>query len=101
MNQEATTQEYRGVLCRYCRQPIPVPAIVIGIENAAKHDETVSGLEQGGRVFTLRCRSCEGEHPYRSKEIVSFEGTPKSRISRSREAQLVKQSGRLSRAANA
>lgn len=99
MNHEVKIEGYSGVPCRFCRQPIPVPAIVIGMENAAKHEETVSGQEQSERVFTLRCRSCEGEHPYRSQDIVSFEGTPKPR--RSREGRLQHSSGRLSRSANA
>lgn len=100
MNQEAKIEQYHGVLCRYCRQPIPVPAIVIGMEEAAER-ETAYGQEQGDRVFTLRCRSCESEHPYRSKDIEVLEGIPKLRTSRSRESRLLQQSSRLSRAASA
>jgi len=99
MTSEIRTEEYRGVLCRRCSQPIPIPKIVVAMEDAAKQQESLSGQAQGGRVFTIRCRSCEGEYPYRSKDILSLEGTPKSR--RLRENQLLRESGRLSRAANA
>ena len=93
------TEEYRGVVCRLCTQPIPIPKIVISMEDAAKEEETATGQGQGNRVFTLRCRSCEGEYPYNSRDIVSFEGAPKSR--RSKENQLLQSGRRLSRAANA
>jgi hypothetical protein len=99
MNHEIKAEEYRGVLCRLCTQPIPIPKIVIAMEDAAKQEHLLSGQAQGEHVFTLRCRSCEGEHPYRSKDIISLEGTPKSR--RSRETELLRSSGRLTRAANA
>jgi hypothetical protein len=100
MNIEIKTEEYRGVICRLCTQPIPVPRIVISMEEDSKREEAVTGLFQGDRVFTLRCRSCEGEYPYRSKDIVTLEGSPKPRRS-SREADLLRPSRKLSRAANA
>jgi hypothetical protein len=93
------TEEYRGVICRLCTQPIPIPKIVISMEDAAKQEEISTGISQGSRVFTLRCRSCEGEYPYSSPDVVRFEGSPKLR--RSRENQQAHSSYRLSRAANA
>ena len=98
MTSEIRTEEYRGVLCRRCSQPIPIPKIVVAMEAAAKQEESLSGQFQGERVFTIRCRSCESEYPYRSQDISSFEGTPKARR-RSRE--LLREAGQLSRAANA
>jgi len=95
MTQEIKIDNYRGVLCRYCRQPIPVPSIVNTLEAQAK--EANPGGD-AGQVFTLRCRSCDGEHPYRSSEIANFEGNPKPRVSRIR---LMRGQSKLSRAANA
>jgi hypothetical protein len=100
MNQETKNQHYFGVLCRYCGQPIPVPAIVLSLE-AADRERSSSSREQIDRVFTLRCRACDNEFPYRSKEIVNFEGTPRTRISQARRHGLLRQSGGVSRAANA
>lgn len=99
MKIEIKTEGYQGVHCRLCTQPIPIPKIVISMEETAKREEMLSGQAKGERVFTLRCRSCEGEYPYCSKDIVSVEGTPKSR--RSRDSELLRSAGRLSRAANA
>ena len=75
MNQQLEQRTYSAVLCRACREPIPVPAIVIQLQNEnqnlheAKHD----------RVFRLRCRSCEAEKPYRASQIIEVEGEPKRR----------------------
>jgi len=49
-------QNYSGVLCSCCRQPIPLPAIIVRMSVDAA--ET-----QGDRVFSLRCRACEKEMP--------------------------------------
>lgn len=90
MNQDVLPkQSYRGVLCMSCRQPIPLPAIVISL----------SGLPH--RAFTLRCRACCRERPYRIADVVEFEGTPRSRISYIRGPLGIGQQQRnLSRAAN-
>jgi hypothetical protein len=72
MNSETVQQSYRGVRCLSCRQPIPLPAIL-----------THSAHEHPGRVFSLRCRACEREKPYRASEIMDFEGSPRTRVTRS------------------
>ncbi len=99
MNQEAVPR-YRGVICQCCRQPIPLPGIVLHMEASLEPHELGAGQSKSGRVFTLRCRSCEKEMPYRTGEIVDVEGTPKPRLSR-----MLGRSGRraevLSRVANA
>jgi hypothetical protein len=66
-------QSYRGVLCASCKQAIPVPAIVASIEAES------GDAEPSIRVFNLRCRACEKEHPYCSTDIVEFDGTPRVR----------------------
>ena len=95
MAEEKTVQTYLGVTCQLCRQPIPVPAIVVSLE-AKKAAEGNSA-----QVFTLRCRSCDAEHPYRSSDIREFQGTPKTRSSRARQARLLRQTEPKTLAANA
>jgi hypothetical protein len=87
------TQSYRGVLCVSCKQAIPVPAIVVNMEAES------GDVEQTVRVFNLRCRACEKEHPYRSTDIVEFNGTPRVRV-RAKLASAIG-SRRLERAAHA
>jgi hypothetical protein len=82
MNQEITQQSYRGVLCKSCRQPIPLPGILIKMELAVNDDEPGSTQEHHARVFSLRCRACEREKPYRANEVVDLEGAPRTRVSR-------------------
>lgn len=88
-------QSYRGVLCVSCKQPIPVPAIVVAME-AETNDE-----EQHVRVFNLRCRACEKEQPYRSTDIVDFDGTPRMRRRARLTPAVASNAHRLGRAANA
>ena len=84
-------QSYRGVLCVSCKQAIPVPAIVTSMEAEA------GDAEHSVRVFNLRCRACEKEHPYRSTDIIEFDGAPRVRARLSS----VVPSRRLGRAAHA
>jgi hypothetical protein len=86
MNQEIAQLSYRGVLCKSCLQPIPLPALLIKMELAVQGKEPGSLHEHHSRVFSLRCRACEREKPYRATEVVDFEGAPRSRFSRSRVA---------------
>lgn len=69
MIQEASASRYKAVLCQRCREPIPVPAIVFSMAESAEQE----------KVFTLRCRACEAEKPYRSSQMVEVEGLPRSR----------------------
>ena len=75
---EATLERYRGVLCGYCRQPIPVPGIV---ERLADGEEKSAG--HGGQTFNLRCRACEREKRYRMSDVIELEGSPRPRSSHS------------------
>ena len=99
MNQE-TVPRYRGVICQCCRQPIPLPRIVLLIEASLEPGEPWPAPKKSGRVFALRCRSCEKEMPYRTGEIVEVEGTPKSRLSRI-QGRSARSAQDLSRAASA
>jgi len=80
MSQEPI-QKYRGVICQCCRQPIPLPGIVLRIEDSRRMDRA-TGQHDPERVFALRCRSCEREMPYLTSEIVEIDGVPKRRLSR-------------------
>ncbi len=97
MVQESKEQRYRGVLCSCCRQPIPLPAIILRMELASADTHGAGGY----RVFSLRCRVCEREMPYRASEAIEIEGAPRSRVTRSNDrATLLRQQERISRAAN-
>jgi hypothetical protein len=88
-------ESYRGVLCMSCRKPIPVPGILVSLDRV---NETTDRQE---RVFSLRCRCCNREKPYRTSEIVEFEGAPLLRASRPLHPQVAgRQSPLRARAAN-
>lgn len=72
MTIETDHKTFRGVVCLHCKAPIPVPAIVSNLQ--ASPDEETSPRKS--QVFNLRCPSCHKEKPYRTREIVDFEGTP-------------------------
>jgi len=74
MTQETMVQQYHGVVCGYCRQPIPVSGIV---ERMVRGES--GSQEPGTGVFNLRCRACEKEKQYRITEIVEFDGSPRPR----------------------
>jgi hypothetical protein len=83
MNQQAVQPSYRGVRCMSCRQPIPLPSILIEIDARLRGLSAERAEEPATRVFSLRCRSCEREKPYRTADILDFEGTPRVRSRRS------------------
>jgi hypothetical protein len=85
MTLETERPTFRGVVCLHCKAAVPVPAIV-GCAQAA-NDETESFLRKS-QVFNLRCPSCHKEKPYRTKEIVDFEGTPEAAMAPERPAPL-------------
>ena len=83
MSEETFPQSYRGVRCLSCRQPIPLPAILFRMDSTLMDNAPGSALEHPTRVFSLRCRACEREKPYRATDITDFEGAPRARMSRS------------------
>ena len=98
MNQQMEKPVYAGVVCRCCRQAIPLPAIVLSMTAEIENDPSSHDNPQS-RVFSLRCRACDKEMPYRVNEIVDFEGTPRARVWSARRKPAG--SGDLSRAASA
>jgi hypothetical protein len=75
MTLETEPTTFRGVVCLHCKAPIPVPAIVGSFLVA--NDETEAS-QRKSQVFNLRCSCCHKEKPYRTREIVEFEGTPET-----------------------
>jgi hypothetical protein len=76
MTQEKELPHFLGVACLHCGTPIPVPAIVGSIEAAFR-----AGTElptRNSAVFNVRCPACHKEKPYRTREIVNFEGVPQT-----------------------
>jgi hypothetical protein len=101
MSLEAVPQSYRGVRCLSCRQPIPLPAILIEMDSTLRNKAPDSTNEHPKRVFSLRCRACEREKPYRASDIMDFEGAPRTRVSRSHTVNpKSRHSGSQSRSAN-
>jgi hypothetical protein len=102
MHVEAVPQSYRGVRCLSCRQPIPLPTILTDMDSTLRGNEPHAVHEHPKRVFSLRCRACEREKPYRAIDIMDFEGAPRTRVYRSN---MIHPKGRrsnaLSRTANA
>jgi hypothetical protein len=81
-----TKQQYRGVLCRRCRQPIPLSPFAAGKECGFKPQEASADDESTVLSFTvssfpLRCRVCEGEGFYTALDVIDCDGTPKLRSS--------------------
>ena len=84
-----TKQQYRGVLCLHCRQPIPLSYFAASKECGFKEKEASRRDESTVRSFTvssftLRCRVCEGEGLYTALEVIDCDGTPKVRSSPAR-----------------
>jgi hypothetical protein len=79
MSVDVPKQSYRAVLCMSCRQPIPLPAILNSLEAMTEKSSEAHThpAPAGERVFSLRCRACGREKPYRSAEIIELEGTPR------------------------
>jgi hypothetical protein len=74
MTIETEHPTFRGVVCLHCKAPIPVPAIVSSVQESAGGEAEASPRKS--QVFNLRCPSCHKEKPYRTREIVDFEGRP-------------------------
>jgi hypothetical protein len=84
MIQEAEKRHYRGVLCLFCRQPIPLSTKLANLEDANQDIGPDSAQERLSRVISVRCGDCQKEAPYRVSEFADFEGTPKQKGSRNR-----------------
>ena len=53
-----------------------VPAIV-----GSRNESDGESSQRNSQVFNIRCPHCYKEKPYRTREIVDFEGTPEMALS--------------------
>jgi len=97
---EATKQQYRGVLCIHCRQPIPLSASQVRREKELKESEPNELTELHSRSFNLRCRACHGEATYTPADTIDCDGTPRARHTTRRNPLMRAERNDLSRAAN-
>ena len=72
-------QKYRGVLCRHCRQAIPLPPSAERREKEYEEQDLGRLDEFTARSFTLRCRACDGEALYTAIDVIDCDGTPRLR----------------------
>jgi RNase P subunit RPR2 len=101
MTQDTERQSFRGVVCLHCKQPIPISALVTGIEAELRADETTPPRHQKCQVFHLRCAACGKEKPYKIGEILEFETAPATGTPRAEPASAyLRQMDSRSRAAN-
>jgi hypothetical protein len=77
MNYEAIPTGYRGILCLYCSQPIPIPARAKMLESESHKSQPDNRSEEQPQVILLRCKCCEKEAPYAVAEIAHFQGPAK------------------------
>jgi hypothetical protein len=85
-------QQYRGVLCLHCHQPIPLSSSTAANEGGCGEQPTTDSGELivrslsvrsfTERSFAMRCRACEGEGLYTGSDVIACDGTPRTRISR-------------------
>lgn len=98
---EATKEQYRGVLCIHCRQPIPLSASLVRKEKEMRESEPSEMSELTSRSFNLRCRACHGEALYTEADTIDVEGTPRTRtVPAKRNPFLKPEPKNLARAAN-
>jgi hypothetical protein len=81
-------QQYRGVLCVHCRQPIPLSPSAARKDKEIEEQKASSLDELVVRSFPLRCRACHRESLYAVADAINCEGTPKTRGSQAHKGPL-------------
>ena len=74
-------ENYRGVACICCRQPIAVSSKVADIRDQLESQGTNSP-----RTFSARCPLCASENVYSLAEIQTITGHPRQRKPKARAA---------------
>ncbi len=102
MTQAIATQQYSGVYCRACGEPISLPVRAekaLAVHQAAASEPAREALPV---VFNLRCKACEKENFYGAKDVVNIPGAPRLARPRPRAAaSLLRPNLKLARTANA
>jgi len=81
-------QQYRGVLCRHCREAIPLSPSA-ALKEKECDDPKIRDLHEFALCsFTRRCRVCHGEGQYTVLDVIDCDGTPRIRRSQSRKGPL-------------
>src|SRR5580693_9493143 len=102
VTQATVTQQYSGVYCRACGEPISLPARAEKAIAASQAGASEAPGERQPVVFNLRCKACEKENFYGANDLVTIQGTPRSARPRPRAAaQLLHSQLKLARTANA
>jgi hypothetical protein len=74
-------QQYRGVICIHCGQPIPLsPSAELKRTKFKEHGPIDMG-DFSVFSITLRCRACHGEGVYTHSDVIDLDGTPRKRVS--------------------
>jgi hypothetical protein len=81
-------QQYRGVLCRHCRQAIPLSPSAALKEKECEDPRSIDLHEFALCSFSLRCRVCHGEGQYTVLDVIDCDGTPRIRRPQSRKGPL-------------
>lgn len=63
----------RGVYCRLCGSPIPLPASILKRESLLNQNEPSSAEHWRSKVFPHRCKTCGGETIYALNHILDLE----------------------------
>ena len=102
MTQAIATQQYSGVYCRACGEPISLPVRAekaLATQLAEISDPASEALPV---VFNLRCKACEKENFYGAKDVANIHGSPRQARPRARAtAPLLRPNLKLARTANA
>ena len=102
MTQAIVTQQYSGVYCRACGEPISLPSRAEKSLAAHQADTSEPAAEIQPVVFNLRCKACEKENFYGAKDVANIHGTPRAARPRPRSAgSLLRPDIKLARTANA
>lgn len=102
MTQATVTQQYSGVYCRACGEPISLPARAEKAIAASQAGAPETAGESQPVVFNLRCKACEKENFYGAKDVANIHGAPRLARPRPRAAgSLMRPDIKLARTANA